>query len=516
MAKTPKGIPLFFLLAVGTAGLSSAGGLEEIEKFLSSQCVILTKSENNLYVCDKGLPYFRVGFPVAVYRGTYVENPLTGQKTFVLLGESGKGVVTESFKTNSLIRLTENKGVKRGDIARLDYDNICFSGSEYAFEKLQKELPLVKSENASSCRWAIVEKPDGYALLFKGKEVFFAPKELPSYAYAAPRKADLRELNIFVKAYELGRFKEIPVGVDTENLSPKVKLVAVGFPDWVALYQYVGGTLTPLGNLPVPNGQLVGIRLVKLNGTVYILGNAVTPDAQAVSFVAKMVGTNAAVVKDSIPYLFGVLKKGDNPLVVAQKFDGNFGESYTFDLSRLEVGGKLNTPDGFRADTAVLSSDGELAFIDNGGTLRIFKGSFKSGWEHYIDIEGSFGKSYTAVGVPSVVGDTTIRKVFFPPHPVEVQLFGFKGFLVAENESAPIVPLLGEKVLKFKGGRLVFIGKNSKGLYEKKPLRGFVFEDAVQGIAIGKEGLPFVVSGYKNPFLFKKGGKIYRVEFRYF
>ena len=75
---------------------------------------------------------------------------------------------------------------------------------------------------------------------------------------------------------------------------------------------------------------------------------------------------------------------------------------------------------------------------------------------------------------------------------------------------------MGEKVLKFKGGRLVFIGKNSKGLYEKKPLRGFVFEDAVQGIAIGKEGLPFAVSGYKNPFLFKKGGAIYKLEFRYF
>ena len=516
MVRAPKGVLSFPLLLGAAVGTVSSAGLGDIEKFLSARCTILAKAQENLYVCDKGLPYFRVGFPVAIYRGTYVKNPLTGEKTFVLLGESGKGVVAESFKTNSLLRLTENKGVKVGDIARLDYDNICFSGSEYTFVKLQKELPLVKSENASSCRWAIVEKPDGYAILFRGKEVFFATKELPSYAYAAPTKADLRELNIFVKAYELAQFKEIPVGVDTVQLSPKVKLVAVGFPDWVALYQYVGDNLTPLGNLPVPNGQLVGLRLVERKGTVYLLGNAVTPDAQAVSFVAKMVGTNAAVVKDSIPYLFGVLRKGDNPKVVAQEFDAKFGATYSYDLSRLEVGEKLNTPSGFRADTALLSSDGELVFIDNGGTLRIFKGSFKGGWKHYIDIEGSFGKSYTAVGVPSVVGDTTIRKIFFPPHPVEIQLFGFKGFLVAQNESAPIVPLLGDKVLKFKGGRLVFIGKTSKGLYEKKPLRGFVFEDAVQGITIGKGGLPFVVSGYKNPFLFKKGGKIYRVEFRYF
>ena len=503
-----------FLLMGSLVGSLFADGIGDIEKFFSAKGTIVAKADKDLYASDKGLPYFRVGFPVEIFKGSYVENPLTGKKSFVILGESGKGVVVQSFKTNSLIHLTENKGVKVGDIVRLNYKEICFKGSERAFEKLQTSLPMIRSENPSACRWGIEETADGYEILFNGKEVFFARKELPSYAYSE-RKVPFRELNIFVKAYDLGRFSEVPSGVDTVS-NGKLMLVAVALPEGVKLYQEVGGGLNPIGLLPTPNGKLVGVRLVNIGGTVYILGNALTPDAQPVSFIAKLVGTNPVVVKSDIPYLFGVLRKGDNPLVVVQKFDGTFGETYKFDLNRLKVGEKLNTPEGFRADTAILSSDNELVFIDNSGTLRIFKGSFERGFEHIMDIEGNFGKSYTAVGVPSPVGDTSLRKVFFPPHPVEVQLFGFKGFLVAENESERIVPLLGEKVLKFRGGRLVFVGKTQKGMYETKTLRGFVFEDALQGVAVDKGGTPFAVSGYKNPFLFRKGGKIYRLEFKYF
>ncbi len=503
-----------FLLAGGLIGSLFAGGIGDIEQFFTAQGVIVAKSDNNTYVCDKGLPYFRVGFPVSTFRGSYVENPLTGKKSFVILGESGKGIVVESFKTNSVIRITENKSVRVGDIARLRYKEICFKGSDLAFEKLQNLLPVVRSDNPAACRWGIEERADGYEVLFEGKEVFFARKELPSYAYSE-RKVPFRELNIFVKAYELDRFSEVPVGVDAVS-NGKLTLVAVALPEGVKLYQEVGGGLNPIGLLPTPNGKLVGIRLVSVGGTVYILGNALTPDAQPVSFVAKLVGTNPVVVKSDIPYLFGVLRKGDKPLVVVQKFDGSFGETYRFDLEHLKVGEKLKTPEGFRADTAILSSDGKLVFIDSGGILRIFEGSFKGGFKHVVDIEGNFGKSYTAVGVPSPVGDTSLRKVFFPPHPVEVQLFGFRGFLVAENESEQIVPLLGGKLLKFRGGKLVFVAQTERGLYEKKTLRGFVFEDALQGIAVDGNGTPFAVSGYKNPFLFQKGGKIYRLEFRYF
>jgi len=506
---------LGWLLLGGLAGQLFAVGVADIEKFFNAQGVLVSKVDKNHFVCDKGLPYFRVGFPIATFKGSYVENPLTGEKSFVIVSETGKGVVVNSFKTNSVVEITQNNGVKVGDIARLDYKNICFKGSDTAFEKLQNALPIVKKENPASCRWAVEETPNGFKVLFNGKEVFFAQKTMPSYAYPVGGRVDLKDLNLFVKALELKRFGDIPVGVDAIKLG-KVGLVAVGFGDRIELFQEVNGSLDTLGNLPIPNGRLVGIYAVKVGDTVYILGNAVTPDAQAVSFVAKLVGTNPVVVKGNLPYLFGVLKKGDKPLVVAQNFDGSFGRVYTFDLNTLKVGKELKVPDGFRADTATLSPYGELAFIDNGGTLRIFKGSFQSGFKHVVDIEGDFGKSYTSVGVPSLVGDTVLRKVFFPPHPVAFQMFGFKGFLVAENESEQIVPFLGNKVLKFRGGKLVFVAKNRKGFYEKKTLRGFVFEDALQGITVEKDGTPFAVSGYKNPFLFKKGGNIYRLEFRYF
>ena len=235
--------------------------------------------------------------------------------------------------------------------------------------------------------------------------------------------------------------------------------------------------------------------------------------------MAKLVGTNAVIIRKDIPYLFGVLRKGDKPLVVAQELkNGDFGKVYSVKLSPqgVSIGGKLNFPQGFRADTALLTADDRLVFIDRGGTLKIYSGNPEEGFTHFMDVEGDFGKSYTAVDIPSAVGDTSFIKLYFPPPPVEVQLFGFKGFLVARNLTENIVPLFGEKVLKFKGGRLVFVGENSKGFYEPKTLKGFEFEDALQGIAVDERGTPIAVSGYKNPFLFKEGGKIYRLEFRYF
>ncbi|RTZ67773.1 MAG: hypothetical protein DSZ30_05255 [Aquificaceae bacterium] len=511
--KLTRGVFLFTLPCLVGFG----GDLTKLEKFFETNGVIVAKSENSLYVCDKGLPFFRKGFPVAIYRGTYVENPLTGKKKFVIVSQTAKGQVFQSFKESSLIKVSEDKGVKIGDICKLDYSAICFSGSKVVYEKLQNKLPLVWKTQEIPCRWTIEETPNGFEILFKGQQVFFVEKQLPTYAYA-PAKVSFRDLNIFVKPYELRDFKEIPVGVDAIAIG-KLNLVAVAFPEKVTLYQRIGDTLTHLSDLPVPVGIIVGLRLVKVNNNIYLLGNAVTSDVEPVSFVAKLVGTNPVIIQKDIPYLFGVLRKGEKPLVVAQELkNGVFGKVYKVDLSggQVSVGGKLNFPKGFRADTALLTSDDRLAFIDVGGTLKIYKGNPKEGFSHLMDIEGDFGKSYTAVDIPSVVGDTSFRKLYFPPPPVEIQLFGFKGFLVAQNVTEKIVPLFGEKVLKFKGGRLVFVGENSKGFYETKTLRGFEFEDALQGFAVDSHGTPFAVSGYKNPFLFKKGGKIYRLEFRYF
>jgi len=497
--------------------VANAGDIGDLEKFFEARGVIVAKSDKSLYVCDKGLPYFRKGFPVALYRGTYIENPLTGKKKFVIIAQTGKGQIFQSFKENSLVEVSEDKGVKVGDICRLDYSAVCFSGSKAVYEKLQDKLPLVWKTEGIRCRWAIEETPNGFEILFNGQRVYFVEKELPTYAYA-PAKVSFRDLNIFVKAYEMKDFKEIPVGVDAVD-SGKLKLVAVAFSDGIKLYQRIGDTLTPLADLPAPVGILVGVRLLKTEGGIYLLGNAVTSDAEPVSFVAKLVGTNAVIIRKDIPYLFGVLRKGDKPLVVAQELkNGDFGKVYSVKLSPqgVSIGGKLNFPQGFRADTALLTADDRLVFIDRGGTLKIYSGNPEEGFTHFMDVEGDFGKSYTAVDIPSAVGDTSFIKLYFPPPPVEVQLFGFKGFLVARNLTENIVPLFGEKILKFKGGRLVFVGENSKGFYEPKTLKGFEFEDALQGIAVDQRGTPIAVSGYKNPFLFKEGGKIYRLEFRYF
>ncbi|HIQ26703.1 MAG TPA: hypothetical protein EYH48_05185 [Aquifex aeolicus] len=511
--KLTRGV--LFLVIPYLAGFG--GDLAQLEKFFETKGVIVAKSENSLYVCDKGLPFFRKGFPVAVYRGTYIENPLTGKKKFVIVSQTAKGQIFQSFKENSLVKVSEDKGVKIGDICKLDYSAICFSGSKTVYEKLQNKLPLVWKKQEIPCRWTIEETSNGFEVLFNGREVYFLEKELPSFAYA-PVKVSFRDLNIVLKPYELRDFKEIPVAVDAVAMG-KLNLVAVAFPEKVTLYQRIGDTLTHLSDLPVPVGTLVGLRLIKLNNTVYLFGNVVTSDVEPVSFVAKLVGTNPVIIQKELPYLFGVLIKEDRALIVAQELkNGVFGKVYKVDLSggQVSVGENLYFPTGFRADTALLTSDDRLTFIDAGGTLKIYRGNPKEGFSHLMDIEGEFGKSYTAVDIPSVVGDTSFRKLYFPPPPVEVQLFGFKGFLVAQNLTEKIVPLFGEKVLKFKGGRLVFVGENTKGFYETKTLRGFEFEDALQGFAVDSRGTPLAVSGYKNPFLFKRGGKIYRLEFRYF
>jgi len=506
---------LFYtLLLGGTVLTATAKGLEDIEKFLTARCTVISKVSPNTVICDKGLPYFKVGLPVDIYRGNYVKNPLTGKKVFVLIEEDGKGVVVKSFKTNSIIGLREDKGVSVGDVAIFSYDKICFEGSNIYLEKLQKDLPVVKGSN---CEWVVKETPNGFEVLYNGNEVFFTEKELPTYAYAPSERISLRDLTIFVKPLELKTFKDIPVGLDVVKVK-NTDFLVVGFSDRLAIYQVVGNSVTSISVLPTPVGQLVDVYLLKYKGSVYIIGNAFTSDAEPVSFVAKLVGGDAVVIQQNIPYVIGVLRKGEHPLIAVQEFKNGFGKVYSakFTPKGIEVGKELKVPNGFRVDTAIYSSDGELVFIDNGGTLKIYKGSFGSGFEHFMDVEGNFGTSYTYVSIPSVVGDTSFRKVFFPPHLVEVQLFGFKGFLVAENKRKNIVPLLGDSFLKLNGGRLVFVAKTPKGIYEKKYFRGFEFSDSLQGIALDENGNPFAVSGYRNPFLFQRGGSLYKLRFKYF
>lgn len=505
---------LYTLLLGGTVLTATAKGIEDIEKFLTARCTVISKVDTNTVICDRGLPYFKVGIPVEIYRGNYVKNPLTGKKVFVLVEEEGKGVVVKSFKTNSIIHLKENKGVDIGDVALPYYDKVCFEGSDIYFEKLQKDLPVVKGSN---CQWVIREKPNGFSVLYNGNEVFYTEKELPTYAYAPSERITIRDLTIFVKPTELKTFKNIPVGIDVVKVK-NTDFVAVGFSNKVEIYQVVGNSVTPLSVLPIPVGMLTGLYLLKFNGDVYIVGNAFTSDAEPVSFVAKLVGGDAVIIQRNIPYVIGILRKGKNPLVVVQEFKNGFGKTYLADFSEngLKVGRRVKTPNGFRADTALYSSDGELVFIDGGGTLRIFKGDFKKGFEHFMDVEGDFGNTYTAIDIPTVVGDTSLHKLFFPPRPVEIQLFGFKGFLVAENKRKKIVPLIGDNLVKLNGGRLVFVAKTPKGIYEKKHFRGYEFTDSLQGIALDKKGNPFAVSGYNNPFLFQKGGSLYKLHFKYF
>jgi len=502
---------------LGTPFILFASGLEDVEKFFQARGFLIAKSGNKTYVCDKGLPYFRPGFPVAIFDGTKVKNPLTGKETFVLLKETGKGQILQSFKTNSIVLVKEDKGVKVGNAVKLDYSTVCFKGSDFSFEELLNTLPVVKSKKLGSCKWAIEETNSGYKVLFNGREVFFAKKELPSYAYAYG-KLTLRDIKLVAKPIELKELKEIPVGIDAVKVG-KRDIVAIGYSDRVEIYERNGNSLVDLGFLPVPTGVIVGIRVVAVGGKIYILGNAMTSDAEPVSFVATLVGTNPVLMQGNIPYLIGVLnKKAPQKFLFVQTFSNGFGKVYSATLgpTGIEVGNEIKVPEGFRVDTAVYSSDSKLAFIDPSGVLRIYKGTFKGGFEHLIDIDGNFGQSYTSIGIPSVVGDTTLGEVFFPPPPVEVQLFGFKGFIVASNERENIAPLIGDKVLKFRRGKLVFIGETQKGLFEKKPLIGALFNDAVQGFTVDSDGTPFAVSGWKNPLLFRQGGKLYRIVFRYF
>ncbi|NPB05392.1 MAG: hypothetical protein GXO08_03325 [Aquificae bacterium] len=505
-------------LLAGLPLAAAAAGLTEVEEFLTATGVLVAKNEDGTFVCDKGLPYFTVGLPVAAYKGAKVENPLTGQKQFVLLKRTGRGEVVESFKTNSVIRFVEDRGVEVGNLVKLDYRRVCFVGSDLYFERLSKEVPAVKVEDPSSCRWSVVETPEGFKVLYEGRQVFFAKKELPSYSFASGGKLDLRDLRLVLKAFELVDFKQVPVGVDAASVGGR-NLLAVGFPDRVELFQQVGGGLTPIGSLAVPSGTLVGLRLVTVGQKVYLLGNALTVDAEPVSFVATLVGTSPVLVQKNVPYLLGVLNDEDpEGFLFVQKFDGSFGEVYRAELTEggVRVGKEVSVPDGFRVDAALYSADGKLYFIDPSGVLRIFKGSFEGGFEHLVDLEGNFGYSYTSIAIPGVVGEGVAGRVYFPPRPVEVQLFGFRGVLVASNELESVSSFLGDRLLKIKKGKLVFVGETGDGYFETKPFIGGSFKDSVQGFTVAPDGTPFLVSGFKNPFLFKKGGKLYRLEFRYF
>jgi len=507
---TERGVLALSLLLFSP--IAAAEGLEEVKNFFSARAEVIEVA-NGTAVASGGLPYFRPDFPVALYSGVKVKNPLTGKEELVITSLTGKGVVFKSYPAYSVIRLTENRGVKKGNLVELDYDKICFVGSDRSFARLQDTLPLEKVSTTEGCTWTIKETPTGYAVLLRGNQVFFARKNLPSYA-APTNTSDWSGVNLLVQTAELKEYNQIPTSVDAVSVG-KSTYLAVSFEDGVRFYQVVGDDAVEIGRLPTPGGKIVGVQLFTLNGKVYALGNAVTTDGEPVSFVATLVGTNPVVVKDSVPYLLSVLDR-ESPLTtfVAQEFDGNFGKVYSvnFDGERLKLGGEVKLPRGVRITSAVLSPDGELAAIVD-DSLRIYEGSLENGFKLKASVGGEFGRSYTSVSLPVFKGG---RVIFFPPRPVPVTLLGTAGYLVAENEPKKISSVIVSGTLKFVGGRLNFVAPTPSGIYLKKPLAGYTFRDAVQGIAVDGNGTPFAAEGYKNPLLFIKKGKLYKLQFRYF
>jgi len=497
--------------------VSFTAGLKDVEKFFQAEGSIIAVAGNHTYVCNKGLPYFKPNFPVAIYQGTKIKNPLTGTESLVLIKETGKGKVIQSFKNNAIIFATEDKGVKVGNIVKLAYSNICFKGSDFSFEKLLNVLPVVKNNNIDLCKWAIEETNNGFKVLFKGQEVFFTQKALPNYAFSYG-KLSLNEIRLVARTIELQQFNEIPIGIDAVK-NGKRNVVVIGFPDKILIFEKNGNSLFNITSFPTPTGVLVGIRILAVGAKIYIIGNAMTSDAEPVSFVATLIGTNPVLIQEKIPYLIGVLNKEEpQKYLFVQKFTNGFGEVYraTIGPTGIKIGKKVEVPSGFRVDTAIYTSDGKLVFIDPSGILRVFKGSFKGGFTHLIDIDGKFGQSYTYIDIPSAVGSTSLERIYFPPPPVEIQLFGFKGFLVASNTRKQFASFLLDNIVKFHKGKLIFIGETQNGSFVKKALIGGMFEDSIQGITIDKDGTPFVVSGWKNPLLFREGGKLYKILFRYF
>ncbi len=508
-----------FLIGVGFAQENQ--DLEKIINFFSVQGQIIAKAKDDIYVNSKGLPYFKVGFPVAIYRGTYVENPLTHTKSFVIIGETGKGYIYQSFPTNSLVKVTQNQGVKVGDIVRLDVGKICFEGSDFVFQKLSQTLPVVKTKDIHSCRWSIEETNQGFKIYLNQQEVYFVQKSLPGYAFTSNPALDLKDLKIFANPYLLETYREIPTAIDSGYIvDNKIPFVAVGFPEKVVVYQKVGDSLKKITEFPTPAGILVGLQLVKINGQGYIIGNMFTIDAQPAAFIAKLVGTNAVIVAQNIPYYLAVLNKNaPEKTFIAQRFsEGSFGDVYSvqFNNDVAVLGKKLNMPAGFRADSAVMTDDNTLAFIDSGGTLRIYKGDLQKGFKHIVDIEGDFGKSYVYINIPDVMGTNTLTKFFFNPRPQPITLFGFKGFVVVKNIPEQVVPILGSKFVKYKKGKLYFVAQNREGYYQSKPILGAVFEDAVDGFTISPDGTPYLITGKRNPILFRTEGDLYKLQFRYY
>jgi len=483
-------------LALALTPLTVAVSSNELLRFFNANATLIERSEKDLFVADKGLPYFKPGLPVATYE----------VKNGIPLKESAKGKVEKSFKNASWIRILQDKGVKVGDRVSLDYSKICFEGSDLSFRRLSESLPLVKGEG---CRWKVVETPEGFAVYLNGEQVFFAAKASAEARGAAPYGG----VAVVVKPVELARFSNIPFSIDAATVGGR-NLVAVAFPEGIRLYERVKSSVVELGYLPSPGGTIVSVQLFDLGGEAFILANAVTPDGLPAAFVAKLVGSNPAPVKEGIPYLVAVLDK-DRPLetMVAQEFDGGFGAVYrlTFKNGEPQRGERLNLPAGFRADAATLRGD-TLVFIDDAGELKVYKGSLGGGFSPVASFDGNFGRSYSVVKITALSG--RMGEVFFPPRPTPVKLGSREGFLVAENEPQRISSVLASKFLRFKEAKLHFLTAAGTD-YELKPLAG-EFRESIQGLGADGEGGVFAATGETNPLFFKKGGKLLKLEFKYF
>ena len=478
--------------------LAFSGWKEDLKSFFSREGYVV-EVEDGRVIVDLGKGKVHAGERLVVLReGKEVVHPITGEKLGRREEVVGRVKVKEVREKFSVAEILEDMGIAEGMKVRVEVGEVCFQGSEAGLFKVSSLIEGVR--RGEGCPYLIKEVEGGFGVEFEGKPVAFFETGVPQR-----KRVEVFEDFTFRAKFVMS-FGDIPLSADVCDLFGRGKeYLAVLFENRLDFYEILKGEPVKFASMHLPAGYPVSVQCADLEGSGrdIILINIVS-DGRASSAIAKLVGESPVVVAEGIPYMMAVLdKERPKETFVGQRFDAEWGEVKRLELSGESVRevGDFKAPPGFRVDSALMFED-LLIFIDNDGYLRVYRGE-----DQVLSKEG-FGYSYTSAGLPVLYGEEEESSYHFYPRPFKVKVLRWELPGVVRNVTSPVFRFLD--VSKFTEGEIYLLRRG--GTFELVKVQGRKMEEAIQAVAVTREGRVFVITGRKGTIPLQNRGDLFEIE----
>ncbi len=484
----------------------SFGFEEDIKNFFHRSGYIVSVDKDKVII-DLGKGNVREGEVFQIYReGKEIVHPVTGKvigKETQTIGKLKVVKVEEGFSTATVESALY---VKVGDRIKLYTDSVCYQGSEKGFFRVSSVIEGLKK--GSDCKYVVKEFQDGYGIEFLQSPVAFFSKPTQVTDIA---RATIEDLNLLAKSKFIKSLPSIPLSADIGDiLGNKKEFLVILYSGRLEVYEILKNDIVPRMRYSLPAGIPISVVTAKIGkeDKDYIIVNMITGDS-ASSLILKSVGDTLLPVKTGIPYIMGVLDKG-NPkeTFIGQKFDfsSKFGQAVklALDGNSVKENGIFSAPRGFRIDSAFKFGD-YLVFTDANGRVRVYKGE-----SEIFSTDEGFGGSYTNIEIPIL--NAGKMNYIFNPKGVKANIVGFNVAFIIKNNAGFVQKFLD--ILKYSQGELYILGEKRKDLVFLKQIRGANFEETIQAILTTNDGRILVLTGKTGTIPIQNKGDIYELEFR--